>query len=1080
MIVSALLVAAVSAGPPLQQQTRAGEIQSLALAGAADLAAEVRAFPDAARDAFEELLRAAGATPRSPRSLRALDGARTLGAAYFEAWMDPFYVREAGRFGAWSPAQRRARLEADSLRRGGNEAFASSGVESATRLWRRSLTLSERLSDTVGVARALGNLGAGSYAAGDLATASGYLSRAYDRAVAVGDLRTAASAVTNLASISYDRGEYSQAARLYANSLGLLRRTGDVRVESVNRHNLALVYIALGDLESARISLEESIRLSRLHGHRKDEAEGLSVLADLALSEGRYAEAATTLESSLELSRSTGNRIAEAGGLHSRGLLNAARGAYREADADIARAVELYHELGLVTDEAEARVDRATVLGAIGEIRDGLSQLRGAKALVRAGDPPSPLEADIALAGGDLHALLNDYEAAANDYERAYRAFERTNDVGGRIQADLGRGLMEMTRKDWSKAAERFRRAAEAEPFVIDPRTYAITRMYLAHAVAEIGDTDKAKTILAASRRHIQPGEDPVINAALLGAQADVEANELRNARADSLYRTALETLGDREVPEIAWRLHAGLADVLGAQNHKAPAEDHLEQAVATVERGAVGVSKAGRSAYLRDKSDIYVRLAALQASRNDAGATFVTSERLRAGRTLATLSRGRTGRVDESSSLRTREQDLRRRMIAISTRLYPTLTASTAHREPSAAAHQSSADLEAALRQTQDDYAEVLGRIRRDDPDYAAAVAPDIPTVNQVASRLRRDEALVEYLVSDSATLAVVVTSSRSTVLTLSIGREPLSDLISFARGAVERRRTGETGDLWVSPLRRLYRELVAPVYANGILTGTTKLIIVPHVELHYLPFQALITSPDRIEFLVERTAIVYAPSAAIWLRLSDRRRQGASATVLALAPRTSELPGSGFEVRRISEIYGNRAASVTDGKATEQTLRERAGEFDILHLATFGRMNPANPLFSWLDLSPTDSDDGRLEVHEIYGLELRARLVVLSACETALGIGSQTNAPAGDDWVSLARAFLTAGADNVVASLWRVEDLATARLMERFYRTVEAGEPFADALVAAQRSLLDDPATAHPFFWAGFALVGEGGASP
>ncbi len=83
----------------------------------------------------------------------------------------------------------------------------------------------------------------------------------------------------------------------------------------------------------------------------------------------------------------------------------------------------------------------------------------------------------------------------------------------------------------------------------------------------------------------------------------------------------------------------------------------------------------------------------------------------------------------------------------------------------------------------------------------------------------------------------------------------------------------------------------------------------------------------------------------------------------------------------------------------------------------------------------------------------------------------------PPGDDWVSLSAAFLGAGAANVLASLWRVEDLATAELMQQFYRHLTAGTSLAVALAKAQRELIATPDTAHPFYWAGFVLVGEGG---
>ena len=106
--------------------------------------------------------------------------------------------------------------------------------------------------------------------------------------------------------------------------------------------------------------------------------------------------------------------------------------------------------------------------------------------------------------------------------------------------------------------------------------------------------------------------------------------------------------------------------------------------------------------------------------------------------------------------------------------------------------------------------------------------------------------------------------------------------------------------------------------------------------------------------------------------------------------------------------------------------------------------------------------------------GSTLTADLVVLSACQTGLGSGALADVPAGDDWVGLTRAFLHAGAAHVVATLWPVDDWATAALMERFYQGYAGGADPAGALAAAQRALLAQPATSHPFYWAGFVAVG------
>jgi CHAT domain-containing protein len=158
----------------------------------------------------------------------------------------------------------------------------------------------------------------------------------------------------------------------------------------------------------------------------------------------------------------------------------------------------------------------------------------------------------------------------------------------------------------------------------------------------------------------------------------------------------------------------------------------------------------------------------------------------------------------------------------------------------------------------------------------------------------------------------------------------------------------------------------------------------------------------------------------------------------------------------------------------ATERSVYEAARRSGRIHLATYGVLNRHNPLFSYVALAPGGGHDGRLEVHEVAGLQLNAGLVVLSACETALGAGELSDVPAGDDWLGLVRTFLQAGADNVVATLWKVEDRATAQLMGSFYAGIAAGSGPSHALAVAQRHMISDPATMHPFFWASFVGVG------
>ena len=246
----------------------------------------------------------------------------------------------------------------------------------------------------------------------------------------------------------------------------------------------------------------------------------------------------------------------------------------------------------------------------------------------------------------------------------------------------------------------------------------------------------------------------------------------------------------------------------------------------------------------------------------------------------------------------------------------------------------------------------------------------------------------------------------------------------------------------------------------------------MVPHAELHYLPFAALIEDTGRDRFLIQRYELLEAPSASVWLAL-EAKRNTAPTRLLAFAPLEDALPGSRREVESIVRRAGPSALAVMGAAATEDLFRQQAPSGRVLHLATFGILNKHNPLFSYVELASGGGHDGRLEVHEIFGLSLTADLVVLSACQTGVGSGSLADVPAGDDWVGLTRAFLQAGARRVVATLWSVEDWSTASFMERFYSEYSSGGDPVHALALAQRAALAAPATSHPFAWAGFIIV-------
>ena len=263
------------------------------------------------------------------------------------------------------------------------------------------------------------------------------------------------------------------------------------------------------------------------------------------------------------------------------------------------------------------------------------------------------------------------------------------------------------------------------------------------------------------------------------------------------------------------------------------------------------------------------------------------------------------------------------------------------------------------------------------------------------------------------------------------------------------------------------LYRELVAPLAAD---IDTPNLVIVPHGPLHKVPFAAL---SDGSRYLGERFAIARVPSAAI-LKFVLRKRNKDEGRFMALANPATAYPSLDFaemEVQRVSRHFKDKRVYFRQ-EATEAVAKTGCREPDVVHFASHGEFNDRQPLQSGLLLARDGANDGFLQVHETFGLDLEnANLVVMSACETAL-----SKIRGGDDLVGLSRGFIYAGAPALLATLWQVEDRSTALLMEQFYENWrEKKMTKAAALQQARQAIRRMPQYRHPFFWAPFILIGD-----
>ena len=335
---------------------------------------------------------------------------------------------------------------------------------------------------------------------------------------------------------------------------------------------------------------------------------------------------------------------------------------------------------------------------------------------------------------------------------------------------------------------------------------------------------------------------------------------------------------------------------------------------------------------------------------------------------------------------------------------------------------------------------------------------------IDEVQAKLPPRTALIEYALLDNRIMAFMITRQRVVQVLWEVDIVALRSLVEGAR---ELLGYPEENEALRPILESLSAVLIQPVLAQ-VPSDIHALLLVPAGFLNYLPFQVLPLGEGRD--VIDQFTVAYLPNASALEFLHPLKNVKGKLFLGAIGNVSVDgslpLPGTLREVQSITQTYP-RPQMAVEKSFTYGRLRRALLEDESVHLATHAILNKDSPLFNALITSPIPGQPSRLSLYELTEMKLKARLVVLSACETGLG-----ELRSGDEITSLTRMFLQAGADTVVASLWSVSDRTTAQLMKDFYQRLSAGQSPAGSLRSAAlgvRKLYP-----HPYYWAPFVLTG------
>ncbi len=394
--------------------------------------------------------------------------------------------------------------------------------------------------------------------------------------------------------------------------------------------------------------------------------------------------------------------------------------------------------------------------------------------------------------------------------------------------------------------------------------------------------------------------------------------------------------------------------------------------------------------------------------------------------------------------------------------------------------------------------------RIEREFPQYAKLkFETTTPATKDISGKLLdKQTAFIEYFTADSAIYAIVITKQKVQFMvfnkdsTFERRIETLRELL--AQPTYAQRNPKEAYRQFAENANSLYQTLLHQPLSQ-LPDDITRLIIVPDGKMGYLPFEALLTAlPDTPQpvfrdlipfYLIQKYAVSYGTSATLLLEQQHPKQKRATQLLAAYSPDYSrpdslsnaksamaELKGAAQEVQQITQLTGGRA--FTGSEATKSQFKDQAGNYQILHLAMHGVVNDENPMYSHLlfTQSPTTPNEyAQLHTYELYTMNLRADLAVLSACSTGEG-----RALRGEGIMSLSRGFIYAGCPSIVMSLWKAADDGTQKIMVHFYQALlqHTGKDIALQQAKLQYLSNADQITAHPFYWATFVLLGNANA--
>lgn len=944
------------------------------------------------------------------------------------------------------------------------------------------------------------------------------------------DFASASDATRKSGDVYFRLSEYPEALKRYQNATALAERAGNWLAKAQALSHGARVHSYLGHNDLAEKQLTEAMRLFKAHEADRDSSstnaygEALSNLAEVSYAKGNFLKSSKQFEEALKIL--TNDRNGEAKARLFLGYIAGGLGDLEKALHEITRARALY-------TETNNKAGVGLALTALGlwhssqDIEKSITFHNEAFEIFKAiGDRYG--EAITLNAIGQSYEILDDHPLALNSYEQALRRFEDIGAVDGISVSLFKMARMHDRAERFEQALSYYDRSVKVCRAAGKVRTEGFALNEIATIYVKQGLYERAAAQYQKVLNFFASIGDLRGQATTLNSYGDLLLQRDEKKKALDFYVRALplsEKVGDEDIRTATLynlartHLKLGAADVALSFIEKSLTNiDDLRSTVRSPEFRATYIS--GVQKHYELCIDILTQLDKLRPGEGFAARAFIVSEKNRSRVLLDLVNESRANiREGAAKELLDRERSLRG-LIQLQAQYRMGLMVNDTNSDEIA-------DVENQLSQLRADYQAVEAQLRQHNPRLLS-LEPSTLTLEQVQSELKDGDAmLLEYSLGEERSYLWAVTSNSFQIYELP-ARKTIEDharecyrLLTARQGSFdnEYQANVDAADNLALEERSKLGEILLGQVSGQI--GNKRLLVVSEGALQYVPFDALFVPNTTKIALVETNEVIVLPSVSTLIAMrsaynrprstnklvaviadpvfsvsDDRVQRGPtdpavaqSATdkgdqTIAKTPAIvmrdgalQRLTHASTEAEAISGIapWGTTMVARGFDASRETALSSGIGQYQIVHFATHGFLDSEHPELSGIVLTMVDRNgvgtNGLMPLHDIYNLELSSELIVLSACQTALGKQIR-----GEGIVGLAHGFMAAGSKSVVASLWKVDDRATAVLMADFYQAMlDQGMPPAAALRAAKLKMMRDTQRSAPYYWAGFELQGE-----